>query len=193
MLNTTLKDLNENLEQKVDEQTHEIKRAYEVEKKARIELEELDKAKDQFILTTQHHLRTPLTIVKGYVQSLFGMPPEKTIGESKDVIEKAVRASDRLGNLINELLDVSEMNFKQGSIVKKPIDPRKVIEEIIMDLKPEMEKKNLRATLDAPMELSINLDPVRFKEAITNIIDNSVKYGNQGGDINIKMENLLIL
>ena len=57
-----------------------------------------------------------------------------------------------------------------------------------MDLKPEMEKKNLRATLDAPMELSINLDPVRFKEAITNIIDNSVKYGNQGGDINIKME-----
>ncbi len=188
MLNTELKDLNENLEQKVSEQTQEIRQSYEVEKKARQDLEELDKAKDQFILTTQHHLRTPLTIVKGYVQSLLGMAPEKTIGESKNVIVKAAGAADRLGSLINELLDVSEMNFRQGNLVKKMVDPKKVIEEIIMDLKPEMEKKNLQITLDAPMELSINLDSAKFKEAITNIIDNSVKYGHQGGNIGIKIE-----
>ncbi|MBI1839176.1 MAG: HAMP domain-containing histidine kinase, partial [Candidatus Colwellbacteria bacterium] len=187
-LNAELKDLNENLEQKVTDQTVEIRRAYEVEKEARIELEELNKAKDQFILTTQHHLRTPLTIVKGYMQSLFDMSPEETIGESKDIIAKASNAANRLGNLINELLDVSEMNFKQSTLVKKPTDPRKVIEEAILDLKPEMDKKNIQATLNAPMGLSLNLDPIRFKEAITNIIDNAVKYGYQNGGIDIEVQ-----
>ncbi|MEK9201718.1 MAG: hypothetical protein AAB944_01990, partial [Patescibacteria group bacterium] len=62
-----LEDLNVHLNEKVMEQTAEIRTAYEVEKKARIELEELDKAKDQFILTTQHHLRTPITIIKGFL------------------------------------------------------------------------------------------------------------------------------
>ncbi|MFH1188808.1 MAG: hypothetical protein V1652_03120, partial [bacterium] len=61
VLNTDLKDLNENLEDKVREQTAEIRKAYEVEKKARHDLEALDQAKTDFILTTQHHLRTPLT------------------------------------------------------------------------------------------------------------------------------------
>ncbi|MBI1839039.1 MAG: ATP-binding protein, partial [Candidatus Colwellbacteria bacterium] len=64
----------------------------------------------------------------------------------------------------------------------------KVIEEAILDLKPEMDKKNIQATLNAPMGLSLNLDPVRFKEAITNIIDNAVKYGYQNGSIDIKIE-----
>ncbi|MBI2053818.1 MAG: GAF domain-containing protein, partial [Candidatus Staskawiczbacteria bacterium] len=56
-----LKDFNKNLQQKVDEQTKEIREAYEVEKKAKEELQALDKAKNQFLLTIQHHLRTPLT------------------------------------------------------------------------------------------------------------------------------------
>ncbi|MFH1188333.1 MAG: histidine kinase N-terminal 7TM domain-containing protein, partial [bacterium] len=70
--NASLKNLNEHLEEKVAEQTIEIRKAYEVEKKARHDLEELDKAKTDFMLTTQHHLRTPLTIVKAVANMLVG-------------------------------------------------------------------------------------------------------------------------
>ncbi|MFH1188849.1 MAG: hypothetical protein V1652_03330, partial [bacterium] len=65
-----LQDLNEHLEEKVTEQTIEIRKAYEVEKKARHDLEALDQAKTDFILTTQHHLRTPLTVIKGMLSML---------------------------------------------------------------------------------------------------------------------------
>jgi len=66
-----LEELNKRLEEKVDEQTKEIRRAYEVEKKARKDLERLNKTKDQFIMATQHHLRTPLTSMQGYLDLLL--------------------------------------------------------------------------------------------------------------------------
>ena len=117
-LSGELKDLNEHLEQKVAEQTVEIRRAYEVEKKARIELEELDKAKDQFILTTQHHLRTPLTIIKGYL----GVIEEdaSNSGESKSAVEKISQATETLSNFVNELLEVTELKARKDNDIIKP-------------------------------------------------------------------------
>ena len=111
-LNFSLKDLNEHLQEKVDEQTKEIKRAYEVEKKARVELEELDKAKDQFILTTQHHLRTPLTIIKGYlavIKDNNNLPKEVA-----SAAEKIGNSTDILSSFVNDLLEITEMKTRRG-------------------------------------------------------------------------------
>ena len=110
-LSAQLEDLNDNLEQKVAEQTADVKRAYEVERKARIELEELDKTKDQFILTTQHHLRTPLTIIKGYL----GVVEEDASisSSSKSAVEKISQATETLSKFVNELLEVTELNSKR--------------------------------------------------------------------------------
>ncbi|MEK7180108.1 MAG: histidine kinase dimerization/phospho-acceptor domain-containing protein, partial [Patescibacteria group bacterium] len=103
-----LEDLNLHLNQKVMEQTAEIRTAYEVEKKARIELEELDKAKDQFILTTQHHLRTPITIVKGFLD--MAIYKENNLSEEvKTYLNKALAASQNMANLVNDLLIASQM------------------------------------------------------------------------------------
>ena len=56
------------MQEKVDEQVLDVRRAYEIEKKARNELEKLNAEKDRFVLSTQHNLRTPLTIVKGFLE-----------------------------------------------------------------------------------------------------------------------------
>ena len=124
-----LQDLTEHLQQKVAAQTQEIRSAYEVEKKARIELEELDKAKDQFILTTQHHLRTPLTIVKGYVDSLLNKPPKTTLAESKDALNKTSVATGRLASLVNELLDISQMQVGKDILRREPVNPKKIVKK----------------------------------------------------------------
>lgn len=107
--NADLNNLNEHLEQRVAEQTVEVRRAYEVEKTARIELEELDKAKDQFVLSTQHNLRTPLTIIKGYLET---MKDDKSISaKSKAPVERMVQAADTLSKFMNELLQITELNI----------------------------------------------------------------------------------
>ncbi len=110
-LASELKILSENLQEKVTEQTVEIRKSYEVEKKARIGLEELDKAKDQFILTTQHQLRTPLTIIKGYLSVL-----KEDVSLSKDVISdlgKISNSTETLSKFVNDLLQVAELRVRK--------------------------------------------------------------------------------
>ena len=108
-LTGTLEDLNENLQQKVADQTKEVRKAYEIEKKARIDLEELDKAKDQFILTTQHHLRTPLTIIKGFLETTLLKKEKKLDPETIEYLQKASIASDRMAKLINDFFGISQL------------------------------------------------------------------------------------
>ena len=112
-----LKYLNEHLQQKVDEQTKEVKRAYEVEKKARQDLEELDKTKDQFILTTQHHLRTPLTIIKGYLAVLKN--DGSLSEENKSSIDKVTDSTETLSKFVNELLQVTELKVTKDEEEKR--------------------------------------------------------------------------
>ena len=111
VLSGKLQNLNDHLQEKVAEQTVEIRRAYEVEKKARIELEELDKTKDQFILTTQHHLRTPLTIIKGYLSVIKEDPSLSKNSISN--LEKISNSTDTLSQFINDLLQITELKVRQ--------------------------------------------------------------------------------
>ncbi len=188
--NAKLNDLNQNLEQKVAEQTVEIRKSYEVEKKARIELEELDKAKDQFILTTQHHLRTPLTIVKGYLESLVTKKSGFLDDEGKSYLKKASEATDRVSNLVNEFLDISQMEVGKSILNKQSANILQLVNGITDELAEEIRKKNLTVKIDIQNDVLIDVDVVKFKEAITNIIDNAVKYNVDKGFITIKGERL---
>ncbi|OGY61156.1 MAG: hypothetical protein A3F99_00075 [Candidatus Colwellbacteria bacterium RIFCSPLOWO2_12_FULL_43_11] len=117
--NADLKNLNEHLEQRVAEQTIEVRRAYEVEKTARIQLEELDRAKDQFVLSTQHNLRTPLTIIKGYLAT---MKDDSSISaESRATLERMAQAADTLSKFMNELLQITELNVMNKNKEAKDI------------------------------------------------------------------------
>lgn len=98
-------ELNEHLEEKVEEQAGEIKRAYEVEKTARIGLEKLNQEKDRFLLATQHNLRTPLTIIKGYVD--VALAKEKDPETRRD-LEQAADAGGKMTELLNNVLEVAE-------------------------------------------------------------------------------------
>ncbi|MBI1839187.1 MAG: hypothetical protein HYR95_02770 [Candidatus Colwellbacteria bacterium] len=188
--NASLKDLNEHLEQKVAEQTVEIRKAYEVEKKARIELVELDKAKDQFILTTQHHLRTPLTIVKGYIQSFITKKGPMLDEEAKSYVTKASEAADEVGNLVNEFLDISQMEIGKSMLNKTPTDIKSVIQGILISLEPLLQAKRLKTSLSFPENNVIAVDLTKMKEALTDLIDNAIQYNQEGGSISIRAQKM---
>src|SRR3989338_3265144 len=169
-----LQDLTNNLQKRVDEQTEEIKRAYEVEKKARVELEELDKVKDQFILSTEHHLRTPLTVARGYVDVIKNSDPETPIKTVSEKVGKIGEAMDKLGNLINELLDISQL--QTGKAILKE------------ELHDEIERKDLNIKLsfpENPVVSEISVDIAKITSALSNIIDNAIKYNKEGGVLEI--------
>ena len=176
-----LKDLNIHLEDRVREQTIEIRKAYEVEKKARIELEELDKTKDQFILTTQHHLRTPLTIIKGFLESVLFT--EKNLSEqSRLSLGKVVVAADKMAAMINDFLTVSQYEVGKLVLNKHPQNVWNMVNDIKTELASAIEKKNIDFGVifsTEAKEAEVNADKM-LGEAFTNLIDNALKYTERG-------------
>jgi len=186
--NAELKDLNDNLETKVQAQTVEVRKAYEVEKKARTELEKLDKAKDQFILTTQHHLRTPLTIVKGYIEKIVVSDSNSTIGDIKTDAGKASDATDRLSKLINELLDISQYEVGSNTTNLERTDISELVADIQRRLQKDIDRKELKFNVsftDGAKKTLLSLDKANFSNALGNLIDNAVKYTPAKGSVKI--------
>ncbi len=118
-LNTELDDLNHNLQKKVDEQTKEIRSAYEVEKEAHRRLIELDKEKNDFILAAQHNLRTPLTVARGYAQEINSRLGEGRTEEIPSFMSKTIGALDTMGQLVNGLLDITSLEVGKGGFNKE--------------------------------------------------------------------------
>ncbi len=176
--------------------THEeIKRREEAEKLVK-EFARLDKVKNEFILSTQHHLRTPLSIMKGYVSLILEGTYGKLNQKMKEKLIFVQEANASLINLVNDFLDITQFQLGKDILNKKEVQIEDLIKEVIEGLKPEAEEKNIYLRLEKPLRQAqgklpkIKVDPEKLKEVIFNVVDNGIKYTNQGGvTIKCKMQN----
>jgi len=189
LIRSVLKEVKQ--KEKLQVLTKKIKRAYkiekkalEVEKKAHKELKRLDEAKNQFLMATQHHLRTPLTSMQGYLDLMFGGTYGKVPVKLKKTLEKLHVSTNRLIKIVNELLDLSQFQLGKRVISPKPnirIEP--LLKEIVEELKFEADNKHLYLTFEKPKKAppTANIDPGKIKVALYNIVDNGIKYTYKGG------------
>ena len=189
LLYERIEDLSENLQEKVDQQTKELKqayyektRAYEIEKIAHQELKNLSEAKNQFILATQHHLRTPLTIMKGYASMLIEGDYGKINKKAKEKLVFFSQSTQKLINLVNEFLDISQFQVGKKILKVEKVNIQKLIKEVIEEFKTEAKDKGIYIKLKKINRIStIKADYAKLKEAIYNIINNGIKYTEKGG------------
>jgi len=175
----------------------EIKRKEEAEKLAlqeralREEAERLSRAKDQFILSIQHHLRTPLTPVMGYLsmilEGIFGEIKNKKIKEKLIAMQKSVNV---LHKLMEDLLDINQLRVGKKILSLEKVNLEEIIKEVIEELEPQAKEKGLYIKFKKEILPEMKLDRMRIKEAIFNLLDNAIKYTQKGGvEINCKLEN----
>ena len=200
-----IQDFSKTLQQKVDEQTKEIReqkdkveKAYELEKQAHEELKQVDDAKSQFMMVTQHHLRTPLTGMMGYLDLLMSNSYGKVPVKIKEVLKRMQGSTTNELKVINDLLSVSSYQMGKEVIkIEKGIDVNQMLEEIIGELEIEAKNKGIYLKFNknnSSTVPTISADRNSIRAALTNIIDNAVKYTQQGGvEVNLKSENKKIL
>ncbi len=143
--------------------------------------EEANRIKSEFLMSATHELRTPLATIHGYAELLnSGMIPTEM---QPEIIEMIYAQSSWLINMINELLDLSRIEERAGAdFVIEAHKLSDLVQETITDFViPEGREAVIYAPFES--ELRLNVDKIKFKQALNNIIDNAYKYSPNGGNV----------
>ena len=139
--------------------------------------------KNDFISTISHELRTPLTAIKGWGETLvqIGSSDPKTTQKGMGVI---IHESQRLSNMVEELLDFSRMQNGNMKLVKSKIDVLAELDDAIFTLKDRAAREGIELTYDIP-ETAVPMtgDSARIRQVFVNLIDNAIKYNKKGGKV----------
>ena len=151
------------------------------------EIGETDRIKNEFISTISHELRTPLTAIKGWGETIrFTKDDNDVVNKGLDVI---VSESDRLSDLVEDLLDFSRMESGKLSLKVSEFDIVKELNKVIESFETRSVRDDIKIFVDISVEsLIINGDRNRIKQALINIIDNGFKYNKEDGFIKITLE-----
>ena len=182
-----LKDLNQHLQEKVNEQTKEIRASYQIERNAHLELEKVDEAKNQFILITQHHLRTPITSIRWQLEAIMGGTYGDVSAELKKAMGDMSESVGRLNHLIDNLLSISALRSGIETLNRAPVSLKIIVDDILTELQKDIDRKHL--TLHLPMSKEVwpalSVDKDRMREALFVIIENAVRYNLENGSLSI--------
>ena len=148
-------------------------------------LAESEKIKNDFISSVSHELRTPLTAIKGWGETVMNCGPDERELSVKGM-EIIIRETDRLSGLVEDLLDFSRIQNGRMSISLRRLDLNQEAADAV-DMFTERcaaEKKALTLTADG-QPVVISGDRNRLRQVMVNIIDNAIKYTDEGGLIQV--------
>lgn len=153
-------------------------------------LKKLDQQKSEFVSIASHQLRSPLTVIKGYL-SMF-LEGEPMLGDVKhgtvtekgaEVMDIMFQSTNRLVHIIEDFLNVSRIEQGRMKYEMSDFDVRHMAAEVVGELTAEAERKKLTLTLEDKTPTSsymVTADSGKIRQVIGNVIDNSIKYTQQG-------------
>jgi two-component system, OmpR family, phosphate regulon sensor histidine kinase PhoR len=150
----------------------------------------IDKMKTEFISIASHQLRTPVTIIRGYLSMLTDGSYLIEDKEVKEYVEAAKQGSDRLVELIEDLLNISKIETDKLKVSREKEEVKKVLEEILMVHTNAMVEKNIifEKKYNISNQDTFLIDLKMLINIVNNLVENAIKYTPQGGKIAIRVD-----
>ncbi|MCW2997377.1 MAG: hypothetical protein JWN65_926 [Solirubrobacterales bacterium] len=140
----------------------------------------LERLKSEFAATASHELRSPLTSIKGFVE-LLG-ETEGLTSRQREFLDIVSVSTNRLVDLVNDLLDVARVEAGAVEIHRRPTDVREIVHEVAQLLQPRVRERSQELVLELPDVLPRALvDPARLRQILTNLLTNAHLYTGEGG------------
>lgn len=159
----------------------------EMEKQLNITMEENKKAENirkEFVANVTHELKTPLTSISGFVETLQDGAADDPEIRRKFLDIIAIEAA-RLKRLIEDILIISDIENKREINTDSDINVREAIEDILAVIEPVIAGKQIHIVTNYAYEIYIGGNYDRFKQLMMNLIENAIKYSHDGGTVTI--------
>ncbi len=149
------------------------------------EREQLDRLKDEFVLTASHELRSPLTSVQGFAELLM-LERDKLTPKQLETVEIILDNCRHLGRLLNDLLDLTRSDAGRLALRREPTEPGPLIEEVVRTMRAQTESANqsLTAHLEPDLPLIV-VEPGRIRQILVNLVTNAHEYSPERASVEV--------
>lgn len=139
-----------------------------------------NRAKTEFLANMSHEMRTPLTAVLGFSELL--LDPEHTAEDRREWVETIHRNADQLLGVINNVLDISAIETCRMTVQSLTCSPREILQQVAERMQTTCEQKALvfELQIEEPVPQTVETDPDRLEQILTNLVDNAVKFTAEG-------------
>jgi len=145
----------------------------------------MDRVRTDFVANVSHELKTPLTLIKGYIETLEDRAINDT-EKARKFISIIKEHANRLENIIEDLLSLSELELSKDCLNKTEFDLKRLTYEITLSFGYALDTKRHVLSIDQQgNDFRIKADRDKIEQIIVNLIDNAIKYTNEAGQINI--------
>ena len=149
---------------------------------------QIDRAKTEFVSLASHQLRTPLSAINWYAELLRDGEAGKLTKQQQEFVDEIFEGNQRMIKLVNELLNVSRVDFGNFTIEPVDMDVLEISRSVVKELHPEIAKKKLNVTEEYEADtLPYKADPNIIRIVIQNLVSNAVKYTPDRGKVLVKM------
>ena len=148
-------------------------------------IKKLEKMRSEFVANVSHELKTPLTSIKGFAETLKMVDDDETRNKFLDIIYVE---SERLTRLINDILTLSEIENKEAALNFEKINITESMRDIEKIMESAAKVKKIKMEFEISNEdIFVNGDLDKFKQMIINLVDNALKYTNENGWVKVSL------
>ncbi len=153
------------------------------------DIRKMEKTRRDFVANVSHELKTPVTSIKGFSEMLRdGAFEDKE--NSQRFIDIIARQADRLDAIINDLLSLAriERDEERNEIILSDGLVNQVVDNAVLSMRPQAEANGIEITVDNEKDISADINYELLEQAVTNLLDNAIKYSGSGKLIHLKVE-----
>lgn len=150
--------------------------------------EKLERVRSEFLANVSHELRTPIFSIQGFIETLIdGAISDPKV--NREFLQKALEHSERLNVLLNDLIEISRIESGEMRMSFRYFDITNFLRNVVQEILPKAEKKSLKIVqcFDSSEVLVLG-DKDRLRQVLDNLIDNSIKYTDRGGTVEVGFE-----
>ena len=150
-------------------------------------LKTVDASRDEFVANVSHELKTPITSIRVLADSLMSM--EDVPNELyKEFMEDISNEIDREASIIDDLLELVKMDESEAALNVAPVDMDNMLKNILKRVRPLADKREIELIFETVRDVVIDGDETKLSLAFMNIIENGIKYNEQGGKLTVTLD-----